>query len=64
MIKLVLCVVFIIFCIFLTAYFEKKTYNRERARLIEEIRSECQDSKFDMCENCYYKKRCEELERK
>lgn len=59
---LILLAIFIIACLLIIAYFESKNYKKFRQNLVDELREENQNTSLNMCKNCYYKKRCEELE--
>ena len=62
-IRLILLLIFICVCLFITVYFESKNYKKFRQNLVDELREENQNTSLNMCKNCYYKKRCEELEK-
>lgn len=60
---------FYIICILLIILFwggafliDRFNYNMIKNRAKDEAWKEYQDMCFDMCKDCYYKKRCQELE--
>lgn len=55
--------IFLVLVCIVCGYLGKLSYNRTKQKIKDEIKEEIQDSNFDICQNCYYKKRCEELEK-